>query len=87
MEAERDLQAEQFIDELSQHEKDVYRFMRNEYERTMNYGDAYDAKVQDPQLTALVSREFNISAEEARTIYMEVESKVADFHREQAKER
>ncbi|WP_309087355.1 hypothetical protein [Domibacillus sp.] len=75
---------ENVIDGLSQHEKDVYRFMRDEYERTVSYGDAYDAKVQDPQLTALVSREFNISADEARNIYMDVESKIADFRRKQS---
>ena len=80
---ERDPRTENFINELSQHERDVYRFMRDQYDRTMNYGDAYDANAQDPQLTAIVSREFNISAEEARNIYTSVQTKIADFRREQ----
>lgn len=80
---ERDPGTENFIGELSQHERDVYRFMRDRYDRTMNYGADEDAEVQDPQITAIVSREFNISAEEARNIYTSVETKIADFLRKQ----
>jgi len=64
-------------DGLSQHEKDVYYFMRDEID---NHDSPVDSKIQDPQFTAIVSREFNISAEEARNIYADVKEKLADLY-------
>lgn len=65
-------------DGLSQHERDVYYFMRDEIN---NHGGPFGTKIQDPHFTAIVSREFNISAEEARTIYTDVKAKMADLYR------
>ena len=69
---------ENFINELEQQKRDIYRFMKDEYSKATNHGDSYNVEFHDPRINAIVSREFNISAEEAENIYMSVETKRAD---------
>lgn len=87
MAIERDPGTENLIGELEQQKRDIYRFMREEYEKATNYIDTYDAEVHDPRIAAIVSREFNISAEEARNIYGSVEAQIADFHKNRLEEK
>lgn len=78
MRVERDPGTENFIDELEQQKRDIYCFMKDEYGKATNHDDTYDAEVRDPRIAAIVSREFNISAEEAESIYVSVKTKIAD---------
>ncbi|HWO96106.1 MAG TPA: hypothetical protein VNM45_07200 [Bacillus sp. (in: firmicutes)] len=77
---ERDRQLEEFLNSLPPVTRDVFNFMRREYERITNYGEHYNPKHHDPMVTKLASMRFNIQAKEAAQIYRNVQIMIGEFH-------
>ncbi|WP_046174940.1 hypothetical protein [Domibacillus indicus] len=75
---EQKYEAKTDMEEPGQEEQDIYRFMKEQYNQSIKNGNTYEDEIYDPQITALVGREFNISAEEAKKIYQSVELKIND---------
>lgn len=73
----RDPDVEKLLDTLHGHKAEVYRFMRDEYERITNNGDNYDVEQQDDMVAKAASEKFSISEEQAGSIYVEVEVKIS----------
>lgn len=78
----RDLETENFINSLPDEEREVYKFMRAEYDKVTDEGDKYDVEKHDEIVANSASQKFNISIEQAGNIYVLVESKISDFHEE-----
>lgn len=76
---ERDKQLEEFLDSLSPIARNVFNFMRREYERITNYGENYNPKQHDPMVTKLASMRFNIQAKEAAQIYIHAQILMGEF--------
>ena len=77
---ERDRGLEEFLDSLSPIIRDVFKYMREEYERLTNYGQNYNPKRHDPMVAKLASMRFNIQAKEAAQIYVNVQIMIGEFH-------
>lgn len=77
---ERDGQLEEFLDSLSPITRNVFNFMRQEYDRITNYGEYYNPKQHDPIVTKLAGMRFNIQAEEAAEIYIHAQIMMGEFH-------
>lgn len=71
----RDPEVEALIDQYPE-EKDIYRFMRNEYE---TLEDTYDSETLEEKVLVSASKKFNISADEAGDLYVRMEVRIADF--------
>ncbi|WP_078410962.1 hypothetical protein [Priestia abyssalis] len=76
---ERDKELEEFLDSLSPIVRDVFKYMREEYERITNYGEIYNPKQHDPMVAKFASRRFNIQAKEAAEICVNVQIMIGEF--------
>lgn len=77
---ERDRELEEVLDSLSPIIRDVFKYMREEYERITNYGENYNPKQHDPMVAKLASMRFDIQAKEAVQIYVNVQIMIGEFH-------
>lgn len=71
----RDPEVEALIDQYPE-EKDIYRFMRNEYETLEN---TYDSETLDKKVLLKASEEFPVSSVDAGDLYTRMEVRIADF--------
>jgi hypothetical protein len=78
MMARRDPENEAFIRGLEEKERNLYLFIRNEYDKITNQVYSYEFDLHVINLASIV---FNTSKAEVEVIYGEVEMKIADFHR------
>ncbi|QKE71866.1 hypothetical protein HPK19_03185 [Arthrobacter citreus] len=77
----RDPEVEWIID-MYPEEKDIYRYMRNQYE---HFGENYNADIHDIEVAKLASIEFNITAEKAGDLYSSMECRIHEFQNERLK--
>ncbi|EJW14740.1 hypothetical protein [Paenibacillus alvei] len=76
----RDPEVEKLLDSLPKEEANIYRYMREEYDRVTNNGENYD-ETHDDLVARLARDKFNISEEKAGQIYIDVEFKVSKFQK------
>ncbi|MFC3885767.1 hypothetical protein ACFOU2_20735 [Bacillus songklensis] len=78
---DRDLELEEFIDSLSTRIRDVFKYMRQEYECITNFGENYNPEEHDPIVAHLASNKFEIKTEHASQIYINVQMMIREFYR------
>ncbi|SDI25346.1 hypothetical protein SAMN05192534_12824 [Alteribacillus persepolensis] len=81
-----DVNVQNVLESLPPLEQDVYRFMVREYELLEQAGEKYDEAANDTYVEQKAGKEFNISAEEAGTIYAKAESQIRRANLHQASE-
>jgi hypothetical protein len=77
---ERDRELEEFLDSLPATIRDVFKYMRREYECITNYGENYNPEKHDPVVAELASKRFGIKPKEAAQIYVNVQIMIGEFH-------
>ncbi|KAB2328975.1 hypothetical protein F7731_23790 [Cytobacillus depressus] len=60
-------------------DKDIYEYMKSQYDRLTNYGANYVPEIHDPQVAEMASNKFGISTSEADRIYIDMEMKKAGY--------
>ncbi|MGY4689608.1 hypothetical protein [Salibacterium sp. K-3] len=79
-----DKTAEQVIDSLPELERNVYTFMQDEYDKLEQAGEKHDVAANDTYVEKKASETFNISEEEAGTIYAKTESQLIRVRQDRA---
>ena len=73
----RDPETEEFINSLEGSE--IYKFMRNEYDRLTEDGDNYEVEKHDAIVAQTTIEKFRISEQAAGDLYTSFEFKIAEF--------
>jgi hypothetical protein len=78
----RDPEVEDLIDSLETLDKDVYRFMRDQFDQITNEGADYNVDVHDKLVAEMAENKFAISSSKALEIYGNVGWKISQFQTE-----
>ncbi|TYS50099.1 hypothetical protein [Bacillus infantis] len=78
LEIKRDPETEVFINSMEN--SNIYFFMRDEFDRTTNYGESYNPEVHDLLVVKSAAEKFSISELKADKIYIDFESAITEFH-------
>ncbi|SFP81818.1 hypothetical protein SAMN05518683_110143 [Salibacterium halotolerans] len=79
-----DKDAEQIIGTLPELDRDVYTFMQEKYDELERAGEKYDVAANDTYVENQAAEKFNISDEEAGTIFARTESQIRRMKQEKA---
>ncbi|OAS85097.1 hypothetical protein [Metabacillus litoralis] len=66
-------ETEEVTENGSATKEEIYEFMKLKYDEITNYGETYVPELHDLEVAELASENFNISAQEAGDIYIEME--------------
>ncbi|RKD73629.1 hypothetical protein ATL39_1931 [Sinobaca qinghaiensis] len=74
-----DPETEQFIQSLEEPQREIYLFMRKEYDILTEQGEHFDEAKNDEYVEQKASEHFDISSEEAGNVFAKTESQIRSF--------
>ena len=75
----RDMEVEEFVDSLSTIIRDVFKYMRQEYEHITNFGADYNPEEHDRIVAERAGHKFGVKREDAAQIYVNVQMMIDEF--------